>query len=63
MKNNDELIVIYNFKQACAYINNGIQPVYLEYGKKGDLAFYFKKDETKDVWERWKRKENMLDHQ
>ena len=56
----EELIAIFNFKQACSYINYGVQPVKLEYGKKGDLIFYFLKSETKEVWERWKRKENML---
>ncbi len=60
MKSNDKLIVIYNFKQACAYIKNGVQPVYLEYGKKGDLAFYFKLEDTKEVWDRWKNKEDMF---
>lgn len=56
----DKLIAIFNFKQACSYINCGVQPVRLEYGKKGDLIFYFRESETKEVWERWKRKEDML---
>ena len=54
------LIAIYNFKQACAYIKNGVQPVYLEYGKKGDLIFYFNAEDTKEVWEHWKNKEDMF---
>lgn len=50
----ENLIAIYNFKQACAYIKNGLQPVHLEYGKKGDLIFYFDKESTKELWELWK---------
>lgn len=57
----DKIIAIFNFKQACAYIKNGIQPVRLEYGKKGDLIFYFRINETKEVWEKWKRRDNMFD--
>lgn len=50
----ENLIAIYNFKQACAYVKNGLQPVRLEYGKKGDLIFYFDKESTKELWELWK---------
>lgn len=57
----DKTIAIINFKQACAYIKNGVQPIRLEYGKKGDLIFYFLQEETKEVWEKWKHKENMFD--
>lgn len=37
----NKLIAIYNFKQACAYIKNGVQPVHLEYGKKRRFDFLF----------------------
>ena len=56
----ENLIRIYNFKQACAYIKHGVKPVDLEYGKKGDLIFIFKEEDTKEVWNRWKNHEDML---
>ena len=58
----DKIIAIYNFKQACSYIKQGVKPVDLEYGKKGDLIFYFKQEDTKEVWEKWKNHENLLDN-
>lgn len=59
-QNDNKMIVIYNFKQACAYIKNNVQPVKVKYGKKGDLAFYFNLEDTKEVWEKWKNKEDMF---
>ena len=59
MKNQD-IIAIFNFKQACAYIKNGVKPVNIEYGKKGDLIFYFNITDTKEVWKRWKNREDMF---
>lgn len=56
----NKLIAIYNFKQACAYIKNGVQPVHLEYGKKGDLIFYFRLEDTREVWDKWKSGEDMF---
>ena len=57
---NENLIRIVNFKQACAYIKHGVKPVDVEYGKKGDLIFYFDIDDTKEIWERWKAHEDLL---
>lgn len=58
---NERIIAIFNFKQACAYVKNGVQPIRLEYGKKGDLIFYFRLEDTKEVWEKWKRGDDMFD--
>lgn len=60
MLREQDIIAIYNFKQACAYIKNGVQPIYLEYGNKGDLIFYFKKDMCQEAWEKWKAHKSGL---
>lgn len=54
MNNN---IRVANFKQACAYVKNGIKPVDLEYGERGRMIFIFKEEDTKEVWEKWKNHE------
>lgn len=52
-----DCITIYNLNQSIAYISNGVFPVDIKIGRnKQDapiLVFYFVKDETKDVYERW----------
>lgn len=50
----DNLIRIINFKQACAYIREGVQPVRLEYNDKGRMVFIFRAEDTKEVWPLWR---------
>ena len=52
---NDELIRTVNFKQASAYIGSGVKPVDIEYDWNAKvMVFYFRKDDTKEVWTKWK---------
>lgn len=51
------IIAIVNFKQACAYIKNGVKPVDIEYNNEGRLIFFFVDKDTKILWEKWKRHE------
>ena len=53
----EKTVTIVNFKQACAYIREGVQPIKLEYNNKGRMVFIFKEEDTKEIWERWKRHE------
>lgn len=52
----DKIISILNFKQACAYIKNGVKPIDVEYNN-GKIVFLFKEEDTKEVWEKWKKYE------
>lgn len=54
-----EKIRIKNYKQACAYINNNVKPVDLEY-VNGRLIFIFKTEDTTEVWKQWLTYEEML---
>ena len=52
------LIRIVNFKQASAYIGSGVKPVNVEYDWNARvMVFYFKKEDTQEVWNKWKNKE------
>lgn len=54
----NEIIKIGNYRQACAYISDGVQPIKLYYNKNGHTMFFiFRKEDTKEVWEKWKRGE------
>jgi hypothetical protein len=52
-----DCIKIFNLDQSIAYMNNGVMPVDIKIAKgrtdRPVLVFYFVKDETKDVYERW----------
>ncbi len=57
----DRLIRVANFKQACAYVDNGVQPKELVYDReRGRMIFLFEESKTKEVWERWKRHEIVI---
>ena len=50
----EKLIFITNYRQACAYISDGIQPIRLEYNlNTKTLVFIFKQSDTKNVWQKW----------
>lgn len=59
-----EEIKIINLMQAKRYIKNGVMPIRLEiskYTKPTDedddvLVFVFKKEDTTEVWEKWKNR-------
>lgn len=51
-----EIIKIKNYKQACAYIREGVKPVDVDY-LYGRMVFYFKAEDTTEVWNKWKNKE------
>lgn len=59
-----EEIKIVNLKQAKQYIKNGVYPTRLEisrYTKPTDedddvLVFIFNKDDTLEVWDKWKNR-------
>lgn len=47
-------IYITNFRQASAYVSDGIQPIALKYDlKKKVMVFIFNKEDTKIVWQKW----------
>ena len=52
------MVAIVNFKQACAYIGSGVKPKDVAYDwDKKVMVFYFDKQETAEVWNRWKNRE------
>lgn len=54
----NNMVVIVNFKQACAYIGSGIKPKDVAYDwDKKVMVFYFDKQETAEVWNKWKNRE------
>ena len=54
----DDLIYITNFRQASAYIGDGIKPVNIEYDfNKKVMVFAFRKEDTKFVWQKWMKGE------
>ena len=53
----EKMIRIVNFKQACAYIRAGVQPIKLEYNEKGRMVFIFREEDTTEIWNLWKRHE------
>lgn len=52
-------IRIRNHKQACAYVNNGVQPIRLEY-VNGRMVYIFIEADTKNIWKRWLAHEELL---
>lgn len=53
---NYEFIRVANYKQACAYVSNGVKPIDLEYDKElGRMIFIFSAEDTKEVWNLWKK--------
>lgn len=58
---NKENIYIYNWQQACFYIQNGLNPIESPgFNKKsGNIYFIFERKATKPLFDMWcKRKEN-----
>ena len=54
----NDIVKIGNFRQACAYISDGVKPIDIYYNKTGHTMFFiFKKEDTQEVWEKWKRGE------
>lgn len=50
-----EYVRIRNQFQAKAYLSDGVKPVDVYYDEKIDkIIFVFKKEDTKEVWEKWK---------
>ena len=49
-----EKIYITNFRQASAYISDGVQPIEMKYDlKKKVMVFIFRKEDTAVVWQKW----------
>lgn len=54
-------IPIVNFKQACAYIGSGVKPINIEYDWNAKImVFYFNKQDTVEVWPKWKNKQFQI---
>lgn len=54
----NNMVAIVDFKQACAYIGSGIKPKDVAYDwDKKVMVFYFDKQETAEVWNKWKNRE------
>lgn len=51
----NETVKIMNRKQVTFYIKNGIKPVDIIVGYNDYLVYIFDKEQTKGVWEKWKR--------
>lgn len=51
----NEIVKIMNRKQVTFYIKNGIKPVDIIVGYNDYLVYIFDKEQTKGVWEKWKR--------
>ena len=56
-----ETVKIKNITQSAAYIDHGVFPVDIRVGKTEDnkriLLFYFDREESKDVFDKWCRYE------
>ena len=50
-----DIVRIVNLKQIGVYIQNGIKPIDIYFTDR--LVFVFNKDETGELFERWKNKE------
>ena len=48
-------VKIVNYLQAAMYIKHGVKPIDMDYTNK--IVFIFDAENTKEVWEKWKRKE------
>ncbi|KAF5066179.1 hypothetical protein DSECCO2_266310 [anaerobic digester metagenome] len=53
------IIKIKNYKQACAYIREGVKPIDIDY-IYGRMVFYFKAEDTTNVWNKWKNGEIQI---
>lgn len=50
-------IIIYYVEQAKFYMKNGVWPIRIIYSDRYDkIGFVFNIDETKSVWEEWKKR-------
>lgn len=53
-----EVIKIRNPLQVTAYMSDGVKPIDMYYDRRTKrLVYVFCKEDTKEVWEKWKRKE------
>ena len=46
-------VKIVNIQQACAYMDNGVYPVDIKKTNKRCVVFYFDKNESKEVYDKW----------
>lgn len=53
-KNQDEIRII-NKWQVVFYLKHGVAPTRLELGYDDRLVFVYRAEETKEVWQEWKR--------
>lgn len=51
----NDVVKIINLKQAIKYMENGVNPINVFYTNK--LVFEFKKSDTKDLYNKWTRRE------
>ena len=49
--NEDDEVKIINYKQACMYVKNGLQPIRLEYTDK--MVYVFDKIKSYPLYEKW----------
>lgn len=49
-----ETIKILNPLQVAFYINEGIKPINISVGYNNKLVYWFKKEDTTQVWNQWK---------
>lgn len=57
-----QTVKILNIKQVCCYMENDVFPVDIKISvdnetKKKCLVFYFNKEESKEVYEKWRKYE------
>lgn len=58
LEENKSLVWITNIEQSCFYIKNDIRPVDVYLNKNGLVAIAFKKEDTRAIYDVWKRFNN-----
>lgn len=52
-----EIVKIVNMLQVSKYVKGGVQPIRIELGENDRLVFVFRKEDTTEIWEKWKNHE------
>lgn len=50
----DNLVCIVNIKQILAYVKHSLQPVWVDEGFDGKIICYFLKNESKELFQKWR---------
>lgn len=49
------MVKILNQKQVAFYIGEGVKPIDIQVGYNHRLVYFFKKEDTTELWNKWRK--------